>query len=141
MDNNASHEPEPIAPGLLADLQAGLLDDARAAAVRHRIRTDPEAADMLAALDRVRRELADLGADAASAPSVPAEVTARIGSALQAAQSQRSPGAPAHSARHAPRWQVIGLVAGVGAEVVGVVVGALMLAREQAHSWAEGQTA
>jgi hypothetical protein len=63
MDNNAGHEPAPLTPELLADLQAGLLDDDTAAALRQRVRTDPHADDMLAALDRVRRDLADLGAD------------------------------------------------------------------------------
>lgn len=51
----------PITPELLADLQAGLLDDATAALVRRRVRDDPDAARMLAALDRVRREIAELG--------------------------------------------------------------------------------
>ena len=85
MDDNAGHEPEPITPELLADLQAGLLDDATAAALRQRVRTDSAAAGMLSALDRVRRDLADLGADQGTAPDVPAEVTARVGAALQAA--------------------------------------------------------
>ena len=91
MDDDAGHEPAPITPELLADLQAGLLDDAAAAALRQRIRTDPDAADMLAALDRVRRDLAALGADDASAPDVPAEVTARVGAALQAAAAASDP--------------------------------------------------
>ena len=77
---------EPVAPELVADLQAGLLDDDTAAAVRRRVRTDPEAAQMLAALDTVRRELSRLGAEPASAPAVPAEVTARIGAVLRAAE-------------------------------------------------------
>jgi hypothetical protein len=134
MADSAGHEPEPITPELLADLQAGLLDDDHAAALRQRVRTDPDAASMLAALDRVRRDLADLGADDASAPEVPAAVTARIGAAL------REP-APKHSVRHTPRWQVIGLVAGVGAAVVGVVIGAVMLARDPAPRWSAGPTA
>ena len=83
-------ELEPVTPELLADLQAGLLDDDTAAAVRRRVRADPEAAHALAALDTVRRELGRLGAelesDSASAPEVPAEVTARIGAALRAAE-------------------------------------------------------
>ena len=69
---------------VLADLQAGLLDDATAANLRHRVRTDRGLARQLAALDRVRRELADLGGDTASAPDVPAAVTARLGAALRA---------------------------------------------------------
>lgn len=134
MDNSAGHEPGPIAPELLADLQAGLLDDDTAAGLRQRIRTDPDAADKQAALDRVRGDLAELGTDEASAPEVPAAVTARIGAALRAE-------APAHSARHTPRWQLIALVAGVGAAVIGVVVGAVMLTRDPAPRWSAGPTA
>ena len=54
MDGNAGHEPEPLTLETLANLQAGLLDDDTAAALRQRIRTDRAAAEMLAALDRVR---------------------------------------------------------------------------------------
>ena len=141
MDNNAGHEPEPITPELLADLQAGLLDDATAAALRQRIRTDQHAADTLAALDRVRRDLAALGAGDATAPDVPAEVTARIGAVLQAEPPPRTPGGPAHSVRHTPRWQLVGLVAGVGAAVVGLIVGGVMLVRDPAPTRSAGPTA
>jgi hypothetical protein len=136
MGNNAGHEPEPITPELLADLQAGVLDDATAAALRKRVRTDPDAAHMLAALARVRRDLAHLGTDEASAPDVPAPVTARIGAALR---DQRP--APAHSVRHTSRWRLVGLVAGVAAAVVGVVVGAVMLMRDPAPTRSAGPTA
>jgi len=136
MDDGAGREPEAITLELLADLQAGLLDDVTAAELRQRLRTDPEAAATLAALDRVRRDLADLGADESSAPDVPAEVSARIGAALR---GQRRP--PAHSARHTPRWQLIALVAGVCAAVVGAVVGGLMLTRDPAPRWSMGPTA
>lgn len=77
---------DPITPELLSDLQAGLLDDATAARVRRQVRADPDAARALAALDTVRRELARLRTDDASAPEVPADVTARIGAALRAAE-------------------------------------------------------
>src|SRR6476659_10130552 len=106
MGDNAGHEPEPITPELLADLQAGLLDDATAAALRQRVRTDSAAAGMLSALDRVRRDLADLGAEQGTAPDVPAEVTARVGAALQAAPPPHRAGSqPTHSVRHTPRGQ------------------------------------
>jgi hypothetical protein len=141
MDGNAGHEPEPITLEQLADLQAGLLDDATAAALRQRIRADPDATEMLSALDRVRRDLADLGTDHASAPDVPAAVTARVGAALQAAPPHRPPREPAHSVRHAPRWQVVGLVAGLGAAVVGSVLGGVMLTREPAPTRPAGPTA
>ncbi|MBX7448998.1 hypothetical protein GR927_13435 [Mycolicibacterium sp. 3033] len=77
---------EPVTPALLADLQAGLLDDETAAAVRRRVRADPDAARTLAALDTVRRHLGRLGADLerdTASPEAPAEVTARIGAALR----------------------------------------------------------
>src|SRR5689334_24045371 len=136
MDDSAGREAEPSTPELLADLQAGLLDDASAAALRQRVRADPAAAAMLASLDRVRRGLADLGADASSAPEVPAAVSARIGAALRSHQRT-----PAHSVRHAPRWQLLALVAGVGAAVVGAVVGGLVLTRAPAPRWPAGPTA
>jgi hypothetical protein len=136
MDNDAGREPEPITPELLADLQAGLLDDATAAALRRRVRTDPEAAATLAALDQVRRDLADLGTAGSSAPDVPAEVSARIGAALRNQHHT-----PAHSARPTPRSQLIALVAGVCAVVVGAVVGGLMLARDPGPTWPTGPTA
>jgi hypothetical protein len=136
MDSDAGRIPEPVTPELLADLQAGLLDDATAAALRQRVRTDPAAAATLTALDQVRRDLAELGADESSAPEVPAEVTARVGAALRDRHH-----VPAHSIRHTPRWQLIALVVGVGAAVVGAVVGGLMLTRDTAPTWPTGPTA
>ena len=68
---------------LLADLQAGLLDDSTAARLRRRARTEPDVGAKLAALDRVRRGVSALGADAASAPEVPADVTDSIDAALR----------------------------------------------------------
>jgi hypothetical protein len=136
MDNNAGHGPAPITPELLADLQAGLLDDDTAAGLRQRVRTDPHAADMLEALDRVRRDLADLGTDDSSAPQVPAELTARIGAALRDHRH-----APKHSVRHTPRSQLVALAVGVGAAVVGAVVGAVMLVRDPAPTRSDGPTA
>jgi hypothetical protein len=141
MDNNAGHEPAPITLELLADLQAGLLNDDTAAALRERVRTDAAAADILAALDRVRRDLAALGTDDASASDVPAELTARVGAALQAAPPHRPTGQPKHSVRHTPRWQLVALVAGVGAAVIGIVVGAVMLVRDPAPTRSAGPTA
>lgn len=107
----------PLTPDLLADLQAGLLDDATAARLRQRIRSEPEAAHTMAALDRVRRDLADLGADEASAPDAPAAVTARVATAL-------------HAARPTPRLRRLGLVTGLGAALVAAAVGGVMLTRD-----------
>jgi hypothetical protein len=141
MDGDTGHKPVSITPKLLADLQAGLLDEGTAAALRQRVRTDLDAAEMLAALDRVRSELAHLGTDAASAPDVPAAVTARVGSALQAQPHRRRGGGPAHSIRRTPRWQLVALIAGVAAAVAGVVLGGLMLTRDPAPTWSTQPTA
>jgi anti-sigma factor RsiW len=75
----------PVTVGLLADLQAGLLDDRTAARLRRRVRTDPAVKAQLAALDRVRRNLSALGVDSESAPNVSADVTATICKALRSA--------------------------------------------------------
>lgn len=72
-----------VTTDVLAELQAGLLDDATAARVRRIVRTDPHAAQTLAGLDAVRHHLAELGADPDSAPAVPPAVLARIRAALR----------------------------------------------------------
>lgn len=89
------------------------------------------------AIDRVRRDLAELGTDAASAPEVPPAVTARVGAALRAASQ------PAHAARRPlPRLQRFGLILGVGAAVAGVVGGGVMLTRDpDAPTFPMGPTA
>ena len=61
----------PLTVELLADLQAGLLDDDAAARVRRQVRADPDAQATLGALNRVRSEVAGLSADPASAPDPP----------------------------------------------------------------------
>lgn len=45
----------PLTVELLADLQAGLLDDATAARIRSRVRSDPQAQQILRALNRHAR--------------------------------------------------------------------------------------
>ncbi|MHA6620356.1 hypothetical protein [Pseudonocardia sp. DLS-67] len=67
----------PLPADLLADLDAGLLDPARAAEVRADAAQDPDATAVLAALARTRTELGAL-AD----PPVPAEYAARWDAAL-----------------------------------------------------------
>lgn len=95
---------------LLADLQAGLLDDQTAARVRRQARTDPQAQQILRALNQVRREVAAVGADPASAPDPPAEAIARITEALAAA------GRPGTGAAHFARPQPhLGRIAAAGA--------------------------
>lgn len=88
-----------------------------------------------AALDRVRRGLADLESDEASAPDAPQAVTARVVTALRRE--------PAHSIRQ-PRLlrpHKLGLLVGVGAALLGVIVGAVMLTRDDAPVWSGGPTA
>ncbi|AFM20001.1 hypothetical protein Mycch_5317 [Mycolicibacterium chubuense NBB4] len=139
--DGAGSEPAPIrvTPDLLADLQAGLLDDATAARVRHAARTDPDAARALANLDTVRRELAHLGSDAASAPPVPAAVTARVGAALRSAAPP-----PGNHLRGRPaltRAQAAVLAIGIGAGVLAAGIGLVMLNRDPAPRYPAGPTA
>lgn len=100
----------PLTAELLADLQAGLLDDDAAARVRRQVREDPEAAGVLRALNQVRNDVAAVGADPASAPDTPPAVTARISAALRSASGPATGGA-AHSAR--PHMRPARLIAGV----------------------------
>jgi hypothetical protein len=134
---SASNADPPLTVELLADLQAGLLDDDAAARVRKRVREDPRAEQMLHALNRVRRDIAAMGADPTSVPDVPPEVTARISAALRSAgDAGPHPGA-AHSARPRIRpARVAAAVAGVGAALAAIGVGsaALINAPEPAPS-------
>jgi hypothetical protein len=123
---------------LLADLQAGLLDDLTAARLRQRARTDPDVTRGLAALDRVRRDVARLGGDAASAPEVPAALTARVGAELASRPTpsnevvaRRGPDT-AHAAR-APgaRLRDVAAAAGVAAVIAAGVIGTAMLTRSE----------
>jgi anti-sigma factor RsiW len=122
-DEQADH----VSLELLADLQAGLLDDATAARLRRRIRDDPALARRYAELEQVRRDLHDLADDTADS-DIPDDVTARIGSALRGADPRpaRHAVVPRHSARHGarkPRPVVIAAaVAGLVAVGIGTVV-------------------
>lgn len=133
--NHGEAGPEPHAPPLtvelLANLQAGLLDDDAAARVRRQVRTDPQVEGILRALNRVRSDVAAVGADPTSAPDTPQAVTARISAALRSAgppSSSSRPGGAAHSARpHIRRARVIAGAAGLGAVVAAIGVGAAAL--------------
>jgi hypothetical protein len=129
----------PLTVELLADLQAGLLDDDDAARVRRQVRADPAAERTLRALNQVRRDVAALGADSASAPDAPPPVVARIAAALWSAgpAGSRIRARAAHAARpmtHPVR--VIVALAGLGAlaAVVGLGTMALVSAPEPATS-------
>ncbi|KUI21533.1 hypothetical protein AU193_03890 [Mycobacterium sp. GA-1285] len=77
-------------------------------------------------VERVRRGLAELAHDEASAPDVPPDVTARVRAALRAA------GEPHHAVERPRlrRMHVLGLVTGLAAATAGVVIGTSMLGRE-----------
>jgi hypothetical protein len=83
MDDDGRNDPPPTVEAL-ADLQAGLLDDNTAARLRKKVRADPDARQTISALNRVRREVADLGSDPSSAPDVDPAAVDRIGAALRA---------------------------------------------------------
>jgi hypothetical protein len=126
---DAEHDPDhgdaadpPLTVEVVADLQAGLLDDEAAARVRRQVRADPQAEGMLHALNRVRSDLAAAGADPATAPDVPPEVTARISDALKSADHPPHPGGgSAHAAR--PHIRPARLAAGIagGAAVLAAI--------------------
>lgn len=94
---------------------------------------------------RVRRELARLGVDEASAGPVPAEVTNRVGAALRAASGRLmlDSNGPAHSVRprRLSRLRLLAGVLGLAALVAGAVLGALMLTRSPADTPVPGPTA
>jgi hypothetical protein len=116
----------PLTVEALADLQAGLLDDHTAARMRKQVRGDPDARQTLDALNRVRRDIANLGADAASAPDVAPEVVDGIAATLRAERSGRSRRGAAHSVRPGrlprPTRVAVGLV-GLAAAAVAAWLG------------------
>jgi hypothetical protein len=134
-DHGADHGAEgadpPLTVELLADLQAGLLDDEAAARVRRQVRADTAAQGVLRALNQVRRDVAAVGADPASAPDAPPAVTAKISAALRSAgPSSRAPARAAHSARpHTRPARVIAGVAGLGAVLAAIGFGTAALIR------------
>src|ERR1700739_3227060 len=79
----------PLTVEALADLQAGLLDDATASRIRKQVRGDPAARQPMDELNRVRRDIANLGTDAA-APDVAPEVVDGIATTLRAERPGRS---------------------------------------------------
>ncbi len=127
-DHEEAGADPPLTVELLADLQAGLLDDDSAARVRKRVREDPGAEEILRALNRVRCDVATMGADPASAPDVPPEVSARVSAALNTAGRSDSRPAAAHSARpHIRPARVIAGAVGAGAVLAAMGVGTAAL--------------
>jgi hypothetical protein len=93
MDDDAGTDP-PLTVDALADLQAGLLDDNTAARLRKTVRADPVAQQNMDALNRVRREVAALGAEPSTAPAVDADTVNRIGGTLRAQHTVERGGLP-----------------------------------------------
>ncbi|OMC50971.1 hypothetical protein A5747_23930 [Mycobacterium sp. IS-836] len=125
-DHGAAAADPPLTVERLADLQAGLLDDDAAARVRGQVRANPEAENVLRALNQVRRDVADAGADPAGAPDAPPEVVARITAALRAADPRGAPAA--HSARPRPRpGRIAAGVAGLCAVLAAIGIGTAAL--------------
>jgi hypothetical protein len=126
----------PLTVEVLADLQAGLLDDDAAARVRRQIRADPEAEWKLRALNQVRRDVAALGADPASAleaPDPPPEVVARISAVLRSADPPSGGSGGTHLARpHLRAASVIAGVAGLCAVIAAIAVGTVALVNSPA---------
>lgn len=124
---------------LLADLQAGLLDDDTAARVRKRIRADPAAARAVAGLNRVRRDVAALNSQTAPAPEVPPDIVARVAAALRSAEPPHRrralDGLPAHAVRPGGgSARLVAAVAGLGAAIVAAGLGTAALLAAPAHT-------
>jgi hypothetical protein len=121
----------PLTVEVLAHLQAGLPDDDAAARLRRLLRADPAAERAQRALDRVRFDVAALGADPTSAPDAPPAVVARIAAALRSAAPAAS-SCPRGHATHAARptthpAKVLAAVAGLGAFFAAIGLGTAAL--------------
>jgi hypothetical protein len=124
-EQDASAEPA-LTVELLAELQAGLLDDDTAARVRARVRADPDAAQTLRGLNRVRRDVAALGAHPPD--PAPAGVVARVGAALRSAAPPDPSSPAAHAARPGnTRARLAVALAGLAATAAAIGVGAAAL--------------
>jgi hypothetical protein len=124
----------PLTVELLADLQAGLLDDGTAARLRNRVRADPDAQQMVHALNRVRRDVAAASTDISAAPAVTPAIIDGIGAALRAAPMMARRPRPRRRATHAVRpgnlprpARVLAAVAGLAAATVAVGLGTAAL--------------
>lgn len=116
----------PFSTELLADLHAGVLPEDVSARLWPRVRQDPAALDVLAALDGVSAELRAVGRDHTVETPVPPEVAARIEEALARENSPLvhttatvSALADARSRRRARTW--ISIAVASTAAAIGVV--------------------
>lgn len=92
------HAGQPWSVDLLADLHAGVLDDAEAARLWPAAKADPQAQAILTALDSTRTELSALGQAPPSEP-IPDTVAARLDAAIAAEVAAR-PAAEAATPPH-----------------------------------------
>ncbi|MET8847075.1 hypothetical protein [Amycolatopsis sp. NPDC004625] len=93
----------PWSVDVLADLHAGVLDGAEATRLWPLVNADPEAREILDALDATQADLASLAH--APAPRMPAEFAARLDAALAAEAAARFPGSAEASRPAAPAPQ------------------------------------
>lgn len=138
MDELTEGDDPPLTVHTLADLQAGLLDDDTAAKLRKRVRTDPHAAQWMDALNRVRRDVADLGTDASSATDVDPAVIDGVGAALR---EHRARAAHSVLADRLPRSAQLAVAAtGLAAAAVAVWLGTAALIKAPAPTPSEPTT-
>jgi len=78
----------PWSVDLLADLQAGVLDPRQAAELREQIGADPEAQEILAALEATEADLREFAL--APPPPMPAHFAARLDAAIEAESQARA---------------------------------------------------
>ncbi|MBA8827718.1 hypothetical protein FHX42_005123 [Saccharopolyspora lacisalsi] len=127
----------PWSPELLADFQAGVLDRETADELRPRVRADPEARQILAALEVTGAELAD-----PPPLSIPDDVAVRIDAALREEASARTPRPPAEQVdsaaapvvdidrarqRRRRRMWGAGLLGGIAAAAAAVIIPTLLV--------------
>ncbi|AOW93920.1 hypothetical protein BFN03_18045 [Rhodococcus sp. WMMA185] len=132
----AEHQPDPSNPSgaelpdppysadLLADLHAGLLPESVSDRLWPLVRNDPQAMEVIAALDKVTDQLRALGRDDSVSTPIPIEVADRINRAL-AAERDGIPAPAAVPMIRRTRWAaaVAATVAAAAAVVVAVSVG------------------
>lgn len=99
----------PWSVDLLADLQAGVLDPQQAAELWPRVNADPEAREILAALDATQADLREFAM--APAPPMPAHFAARLDAAIAAESQARAQAfaAPPPPPQQAPPAPVVSL--------------------------------
>ena len=134
----ASHGTDPLPTHpysleLLADLHAGALPESVSAQLWPLVRQDPDAMDVLTALDAVTARLAAAGRESAQGEPLPPEVAERIDRALAEAELQTAPKSSTESTNvvtlvSRKRGVRFAIVAGVAATVaLGVVVTAVVV--------------